>query len=203
MPVRLSSSRLFSSLLVSMALGAVGVPACAAPSTFHVSGNVASASFPDYHLDAGVAPGDAISGEFTYDPAAGSLQSAPSSFDFTVGKLRFRSGPAGVRVTSGLATGPYGASFALQNGGLGSTLSSDSRLIDVFTLLQLHNGSGTLNLSGLAEGGRGAAESFRMGGEVSLAPAAALVPEPGSFLLLLPGLAALTLLRRRNDTLPG
>lgn len=172
--------------------------ASAAPATYHVAGTVASSSFPDYHVLPGVAPGDAISGDFTYDSAAGSLQSQPSAFDFSVGQLRFRSGPAGIRVMSGLTTGPSGASFALQNGGLGSTVSSDSRLLDVFTLLQLRNGSGTLNLSGLATGNGGPAESFQIGGTVALTPVADLAPEPSSLSLLVSGFAALGLFRRKK-----
>lgn len=202
-PARLRSSRLFPSLLAFVALTAPLSAAQSAPTTFHVHGIVASASFPDYHVSPGVAPGDTITGDFTYDPDAGSLQTAPSAFDFSVGQLRFRSGPAGLRVTSGLATGPFGPGFALQNGGLGSTVSSDLRLIDVFTLLQLQGGAGTLSVSGLAEGGGGPAEGFRLSGSVTVDREAALAPEPSSCWLLLPGLMALALFRRRRSGVEG
>jgi hypothetical protein len=198
-PARLRRSPLFPSLLACIAFAAPHAAAQAAPTTFHVHGTVTSASFPDYHVAPGAAAGDAITGDFTYDPAAGSLQTAPSAFDFSVGQLRFRSGPAGLRVTSGLDTGPFGPGFALQNGGLGSTVSSDLRLIDVFTLLQLHGGTGTLGVSGLAEGGGGPAESFRLTGSVTVEQEAALAPEPSSCWLLLPGLMALALFRKRRS----
>lgn len=200
MPAWLRSSPL--SLALPLLLGLLIPPseALAAHATFHVNGTVASTSFPDYHVLPGVAPGDAITGVFTYDAAAGALQGPPSSFDFYVGQLRFRTGSAGVRITSGLTTGPTGPSFALQNGGLGSTISSDLRLQDVFTLLQLQNGAGTLNFSGLANGaGAGQpAEGFRIGGAVALVPEGDLVPEAGSLVLFLPGVALLGLLRGRK-----
>jgi hypothetical protein len=186
--------------VLALGLACSASPARAAATSYHVSGSVLTADFPDYHVLPGVAAGDTITGTFTYDPTGGALQAPPSAFDFYVGQLRFRSGPSGIRITSGLTTGPSGAAFSLQNGGLGSTVSSDFRLFDVFTLLQLQNGAGSLNLSGLVNGaGPGRpAESFRVGGTVSLAAEPDLAPEPGSLVLLWPGLAALALARFRN-----
>jgi len=192
LPAWLRSSSLSLAFVLGLALHASAVHA--APTSYHVSGTVASASFPDYHVLPGVAPGDAISGTFTYDPSGDTRQYPPSAFDLNVGQLRFRSGPAGIRITSGLATGPTGPSFVMQNGSLGSTVSSDSRLFDIATLMQLQNSTGTLNLSGLTGGGQ-PSDAFRIGGTLAVTVA----PEPGSLALFLPGIAVLGLLRRGSN----
>ena len=197
MPDWLRSRWLFVVVVCSAALLSLSLPAQAAPTTYHVVGTVSSASFPGYHVAPGVSPGAAIAGVISYNPTGDDVQGPPSEFDLTVGDLRFRSGPAGVRITSGKASGPSGASFSLQSAGLGSTVSSDPRLRDVFTLLEFHGGAGTLSLSGLAEPpGGGPAEGFGIRGNLALT-LPDLAPEAGSFWLLLPGLAALTALRRR------
>jgi hypothetical protein len=199
LPAWLRSSPLPLAFALGLALPAAAVRA--APASFHVSGTVSSASFPDYHVLPGVAPGDAISGTFTYDAAGDIQQSSPSAFEFNVGQLRVRSGPAGIRITSGLITGPAGSSFTLQNGSVGSSICSDTRLFDVATLMQLQNGAGTLTLSGLT--GRGQpSDAFRINGNLAVA----LAPEPGALPLFLPGLAVLGLLRRgtnRQDAKKG
>lgn len=196
MPAWLRSSPLPFAFVLGLSLHASGVHA--APTSYHVSGTVSSASFPDYHVLPGVVPGNAITGTFTYDPGGDTRQYPPSAFDFNIGQLRFRSGPAGIRVTSGLATGPAGSSFVLQNGAPGSTVSSDSRLFDVATLMQLQNGAGTLSLSGLTGAGH-PSDSFRINGALAVD----LVPEPGSLPLFLPGLAVLGLLLRRTSCQAG
>ncbi|MCC2669514.1 MAG: hypothetical protein K0Q72_1985 [Armatimonadetes bacterium] len=188
-------------ILVTAAAAAVllSARANAAPVTYHVAGTVTSTAFPDYHVLPGVAAGSSISGSITYNPVGDTVQGPPSEFDLYVGQLRFRSGPAGVRITAGKESGPAGPHFSLQSAGAGSTVASDPRLQDVFTLMELQNGVGTLGISGLS--GPPApgtfAERFGIGATLALA-SSDLAPEPGSLLLMLPGLAGLALLRYRR-----
>lgn len=184
-------------MAVTLALLGAGAPAWAAPTTFHVVGTVSTAHFPDYHVLPGAEPGSAITGTVTYDPEGAAQQWAPSAFEFHVGTLRFSSGPQGLQVTHGVTEGPAGPKFALQSGGLGGTVSSDARLLDVFSLLQLQHGSGGLSISGLAvdPASTEPAEPFQLDGYVQLATVA---PEPASAVLFLPAAAALGLFLRRR-----